>query len=102
MRAMLFWLSAVSPAPALGLSWVAGLAKAATEKIVIDRIIDKINGKAKTLSRDFSVVFVFIGLTSSQNFFHILRDAFAHFEDFQTLECPQMVAPPVHRRKFLL
>src|ERR1019366_225777 len=53
MRSMLFWLSA----PAGWLSWTAALARAAIEKIVMERI----NGRARTASSDF-----FICLTSRE------------------------------------
>src|ERR1039457_3926314 len=69
---MLFGLSA----PVGWLSWMAGLASAAIEKIVIERI----NGRARTASSDF-----FIGLTSRKAFCDMVRGP-ELLRTFQTLE----------------
>src|ERR1019366_5967579 len=75
MRSMLFWLSA----PAGWLSWTAALARAAIEKIVMERI----NGRARTASSDF-----FICLTSREISYDMVR-ARELRHPFQTLERPK-------------
>src|ERR1035437_9655052 len=75
MRSMLFWLSA----PAGWLSWTAALARAAIEKIVMERI----NGRARTASSDF-----FICLTSREISYDMVR-ARELLHPLQTLERPE-------------
>src|ERR1039458_3095736 len=74
MRSMLFWLSA----PAGWLSWTAALARAAIEKIVMERI----KGRARTASSDF-----FICLTSRE-ISYVMGRARELLSTLQTLERP--------------